>query len=729
MRTLIQTILPSVLISLLIVKSPAYSAPVLIMPVGDSITEGYTPNPPNGTGQGTASYRKEFENLLTQDGCSFQMVGAKTTNFPQNPVVFTSKHEGWSAHRADQLRDGHESSGGIAGMMAAQDPKPDVVLLHAGSNDIRIDQSPQATANEIDDIINAILNASPQATVLVANVIPWWGSAPNPNVTADIIALGNAIEASSVIASNSNVILVNVRDGFSQSMMQADFIHPKESGEHHIADAFYDAFDQAGLCLDETAPQTFLKTPYLKPGQGVTHPCPGNGQNTVNTFGGTTTYSGCATDSGNSGFEKVRIAIRDQNTNNWYNFINQTFGPIVQNGIEVGIKDITSTSTSTTFINWDISVTLPEGDYTFFALAVDKAGNDAFTGMGLSTWPVNTSISVNTSAPDTTPPIVNFTRPEESTIESGLVTISGTVTDDSAIDRIELVIKDTTNSQWWNGLNWESTYRRVPASLIDSAGKWDYTLELPSEASFYIAAWAWDTWLNVASPPEKIIISTQNNTDTTPPSTTILAPTNGTSATGSVAVSGKAIDNLEVARVELVIRNKTSNRWWNGSSWQSAYTRVTVALTNENWSYTLALPDDANFYVSAWAWDTQGNYTPSPAFINFTTAGDSTPPIATISSPQPNTHIPASFTLAGTATDNSAVDRVELAIKNKTENLWWNGTSWSAVYSRVPASLTETNWNYTSRYPTNSTFYLGVWVWDKSGNRIASPEKRHFFTH
>ena len=150
-------------------------------------------------------------------------------------------------------------------------------------------------------------------------------------------------------------------------MMIADLIHPNNIGEAHIADAFLSALDTAYPNIDFTcgAPTVDL----IAPETFITVPAAGS------NVGGTTTYSGSATDTGGSGFDRVRIAIRDDNANNWYNFTNGTFGAISQGGVEVGITSATLFNTTIGDTDWRISITLPEGDYSFFALAVDNAGN------------------------------------------------------------------------------------------------------------------------------------------------------------------------------------------------------------------------------------------------------------------------------------------------------------------------------------------------------------------
>ena len=346
-----------------------------IMAVGDSITEGVL---------GQKSYRNELVPPTAATGCSFEMVGSKLNN--ETPTGFQSPHEGYSGHPANRFIPG-QTSGGNPGIDVMMSQSPDVVLLHLGSNDIRLAQSVSGTVNEIDQIVTRIWANNSVAEVFVANVIPWYGtSSTNSNVQSDIQQLGTAIETWVTNKADSRLHLVDVRSQYNPNMMISDLIHPNAVGEAHIADAFLSALDIAfpntdfscgAPTVDLIAPETFIAVPAA-------------GSNVA----GTTTYSGSATDTGGSGFDRVQIASRDDNANNWYNFTNGTFGAISQGGVEVGITNATLSNTTTVSTNWSISVTLPVGDYTFFALAVDNAGNDAFHGAGLSVWPVNTNFTV-----------------------------------------------------------------------------------------------------------------------------------------------------------------------------------------------------------------------------------------------------------------------------------------------------------------------------------------------
>ena len=394
------------------------AGPIKILAVGDSITEGYTPQDNNGNILGTPSYRQEFANLLTNAGCDFEMVGRKTTNYtgnnPQN--TYYGNHEGYSGQRANHILNGLNwdytsnkptagsgswSNPGITQMMLDDDP--DVVLLHIGTNDLRGGDTVAGTATEIQQIISTIQSGTNSDTkVFIANVIPHYPNTQwNSNVNQSITDLGNILNNTFNNPNNPvpNVYLADVNSNYLASYMQADMVHPNTDGENHIADAFHSALSTANICSepstsDTTAPTTVISVPAA--GAAVD---------------GSSTYSGTASDTGGSGFDKVRIAIQ-RSDGFWFNFTNigDAFGNISVNGDERGITDnATLSNTTDSFTNWQINVTLPPGNYEIFALAVDNAGNDAYSDSDLPVWPVKNNFSVHTRSPQITGPAPDAT--------------------------------------------------------------------------------------------------------------------------------------------------------------------------------------------------------------------------------------------------------------------------------------------------------------------------------
>lgn len=138
-----------------------------IMAVGDSITEGVL---------GQKSYRNELLPPAVATECNFEMIGSKLNN--ETPTGFESPHEGYSGHPANRFIPG-QTSGANPGIDVMMAQSPDAVLLHLGSNDMRLAQSVSGTVSEIDQIVARIWANNSAAEVFVANVIPWYGTSSN----------------------------------------------------------------------------------------------------------------------------------------------------------------------------------------------------------------------------------------------------------------------------------------------------------------------------------------------------------------------------------------------------------------------------------------------------------------------------------------------------------------------------------------------------------------------
>ena len=105
-----------------------------------------------------------------------------------------------------------------------------------------------STIADLDTLISIILNSNPNATVLLANVIPWYDVDDTANISGRISQLSRAIIDYIPDNANPNVRFVNVTAGYTPSLMQTDMIHPNAAGDIHIANAFFTALDGSGRC-------------------------------------------------------------------------------------------------------------------------------------------------------------------------------------------------------------------------------------------------------------------------------------------------------------------------------------------------------------------------------------------------------------------------------------------------------------------------------------------------
>lgn len=181
--------------------------PLRIMPLGDSITQGV------GSSTG-AGYRKPLQERLA--GRRVDFVGSQSGGAAADP-----DHEGHSGYMIDQLR------AGINGWLEAA--RPDVVLLHAGINDL--DRGEQAhAADRLIALAERIAADRPGATVLVLGLIP----------TTRGLEGETRIFNSKVRSATGHRYRYVAPPALTPTEM-ADRLHPNDAGYQRIAAAFYGA--------------------------------------------------------------------------------------------------------------------------------------------------------------------------------------------------------------------------------------------------------------------------------------------------------------------------------------------------------------------------------------------------------------------------------------------------------------------------------------------------------
>jgi lysophospholipase L1-like esterase len=199
-------------------------AAIRIMPLGDSITEGLN---------GQATYRYWLWHKLADAHFDVDFVGTQHGVFNGTPRFpdFDQDHQGEVGFRADLIADN------VATWANSQ--RPDIVLLHIGTNDLLQGQSVSSTIDDIGRIIDSLRGVNPNVTVLLAKIIP----SGFANLDANIQALDEQIPGlvSAKDTQQSRVLLVDQYSGFDPQADSADGLHPTESGEKKMADRWFDA--------------------------------------------------------------------------------------------------------------------------------------------------------------------------------------------------------------------------------------------------------------------------------------------------------------------------------------------------------------------------------------------------------------------------------------------------------------------------------------------------------
>ena len=190
-------------------------------------------------------YRKELLDKLVGRGNAVDYVGSTASgNFSNN------KHEGHRGKIIDEIAQ--ESSIGI---WAA----PNVVLIHAGTNDIDRDIVVSNAPNRLSEFIGLVFEHSPEAAVFVAQIVP----TKTASSTARVKAYNGAIEEifDTWVANGKHIMTVDMFSVVDPTTDLADNLHPNSAGYSKMAKQWYDAItiaDEKGWVVGAGKPQSPL---------------------------------------------------------------------------------------------------------------------------------------------------------------------------------------------------------------------------------------------------------------------------------------------------------------------------------------------------------------------------------------------------------------------------------------------------------------------------------------
>jgi hypothetical protein len=145
---------------------------------------------------------------------------------------------------------------------------------------------------------------------------------------------------------------------------------------------------------------------------------------------------------------------------------------------------------------------------------------------------------------------------------------------------------------------------------------------VPSGTYTYEVTAVYYSWTAVSAASSEVTI--QADGDFTAPSITASFPTEGglyrssswsAGCSPDTGICGTASDSSGVASVEVSILRGSTNRYWDGSGFNSTSEDFRVAIGTTDWHYDLALPPDDDYTVHVRATDTSGNTTTSLNYV------------------------------------------------------------------------------------------------------------------
>ncbi len=216
---------------------PAAGTNCVIMPLGDSITDGF--GTPGGYRIELFRYALMNAQRITfagrnTNGPTSVMVGTTTTTFPRG-------HEGYSGYTIDP-----SSRSGVSPLVdaAITAARPHIILLKIGTNDVDISVDLANAPARLGALLDRITTDAPNAQVVVAKIIPLNDDAGNVRVRAYNDAIPALVQ--SRVGAGKHIQLVDMYTPFTanpnyKTALLADKWHPNPAGYLVMAQVWYDA--------------------------------------------------------------------------------------------------------------------------------------------------------------------------------------------------------------------------------------------------------------------------------------------------------------------------------------------------------------------------------------------------------------------------------------------------------------------------------------------------------
>ncbi|MFL5307312.1 MAG: SGNH/GDSL hydrolase family protein [Polyangia bacterium] len=210
---------------------PTNGDPCKILPLGDSITHGFASTDDGG-------YRSQLFKLIVAANQKVTFTGSLTNgptqvsgqNFPRTH----EGHDGWT------IDPGYSTygSGGISSLVPspAFDGKPNIVLLHIGTNDTGFKDSANMSTR-LEALLDKIAQASPSSLIVLAQITPLGYT--NAALTAYNAKIPGIVQAHA--AKGQHIVGVDMSKMPVPADIGSDSVHPNDQGYTYMAGVWYAA--------------------------------------------------------------------------------------------------------------------------------------------------------------------------------------------------------------------------------------------------------------------------------------------------------------------------------------------------------------------------------------------------------------------------------------------------------------------------------------------------------
>ncbi|KAL2828335.1 hypothetical protein BJY01DRAFT_255398 [Aspergillus pseudoustus] len=221
-----------------------------VLALGDSITYGAGDANYNG-------YRGPLYARLTARGNTVDMVGRQRSG-----TFADTAHEGYRGFFISEI--GASSS---LGRYAA----PNIVLMHAGTNDMHKNIDILNAPSRLGDLIELVFETAPDAVIFVAQIIPANNAVKQARINDFNAAVPRVVQG--FLDKGKKVVIVRMDRALSVADLH-DELHPSVAGYAKMADAWYEAIEAADVDGLITKPGKAMAPPPTPAGPENCRPSP-----------------------------------------------------------------------------------------------------------------------------------------------------------------------------------------------------------------------------------------------------------------------------------------------------------------------------------------------------------------------------------------------------------------------------------------------------------------------
>lgn len=232
----------------------ATAAPVQIMCLGDSITDGTN----------NSRYRDRLYTRLNDAKVDFTFIGSTTHNASEMLTTAGQAHH--DGHGGFTIQDINGNLDGLAhqngdnpvgfwltGKVGIRPALyPNIILLHIGTNNIA--EGVPAMKEELDTLMERIFCLRSETTLVVAGLIP------KPDADAIVTEYNNSVHSLVDIysAAGNKCYFIDMHDKLTTADISDDGTHPRQSGYDKMGDAWFSALRTNGLVVPEPSSLSML---------------------------------------------------------------------------------------------------------------------------------------------------------------------------------------------------------------------------------------------------------------------------------------------------------------------------------------------------------------------------------------------------------------------------------------------------------------------------------------